>query len=89
VAAEIPVGIGFATDAGAAGGEFALVGGGVGVVAQAFAGGPMDELEDGAERRGMAVGKSISRVVLEIQINIAAKAPAKVPRPLQGPLRGL
>src|SRR5712664_3715481 len=52
VAAEIPVGIGFATDAGAAGGEFALVGGGVGVVAQTFAGGPMDELEDGAGEEG-------------------------------------
>jgi len=44
VAAEVPVGVGFAADAGAAGGVFTLVG--VVIVAEAFAGGPVDELED-------------------------------------------
>jgi hypothetical protein len=50
VTAEIPVGVGFAADAGAAGGVFAVIGGVI--VAEAFAGGLVDELEDGAGEEG-------------------------------------
>ena len=48
VAAEIPVGVGFAADAGTAGGVFALGEGIIVIFAQAFARGPVDELEDSA-----------------------------------------
>jgi len=57
VAAEVLVGVGFAADAGAAGGVFTLVGGVRVIVTQAFAGGPADQLEDdtGDEGHGRGV----------------------------------
>jgi hypothetical protein len=48
VAAKVPVGVGFAPNAGTAGGMFALGEGIVVIFAEAFAGSPVDKLEDGA-----------------------------------------
>jgi hypothetical protein len=59
VAAEIPIGVGFAADTSAPGGVFALGGGVIAIVAEAFAGGPVDEMENGAgdERQGGSIEK--------------------------------
>jgi hypothetical protein len=58
VAAELPISVSFAADAGAAGGVFAVVG--VMIVAEPVAGSPVDELGDGAgdQRHGVRVYKS-------------------------------
>jgi len=60
-AAEIPVGVGFAADAGAACGVFAVIGGAVViVVAEAFAGGPADQEEDAVGKQRHSGGRSIN-----------------------------
>jgi len=60
-AAEIPVGVGFAADAGAAGGVFAVIGGGVViVVAEAVAGDPPDQEEDAVGKQRHSGRRSIN-----------------------------
>jgi hypothetical protein len=63
VTAEIPVGVGFAADAGAAGGMFVLVGGVV--VAQAFARAQWTSWKMAREKRGIAVDGNINTVSLQ------------------------